>query len=218
MNHTLSLTTKTLEFNVKFHPDIDLDDGKWELGLLNFQIFYTIPNIDSTNDKFHFDDGKGIFEIPEGAYEIAQIVEYITTKVNEHYEMNRDLNIEDEEVRILLLEADAKTFKTTIWCVYPIDFTKENSIGPLLGFDKEKLNARTTYTSQSTINISKVNVIRVVSNIITGAHVNDRPMQVIYELTFAVDSGYRISSVPHNIIYFTIIVKKITNLHISVCN
>ena len=139
-------------------------------------------------------------------------MEYITTKVKAHYEVNRDLNIEEEEVRILLLEADAKTLKTTIWCVYPIDFTKENSIGPLLGFDKEKLNAKTTYKSQITINISKVNVIRVVSNITIGAYVNDRPTQVIYEFTLAVDLGYRISSVPQNIIYFPIIVKKITNL------
>ena len=67
MNHTLSLTTQTSEFDVTFHPAIDLDDGKWELGLLNFHSFNTIPNIDRTNNKFHFDDGKGIIEISEGA-------------------------------------------------------------------------------------------------------------------------------------------------------
>lgn len=219
MVSTLSLTTKTSEFDVNFHPAIDLEDEKWEMGLLNFQSFNTIPNIDSTNNKFHFDNGKGVVTIPEGAYEVAQVIEHIISKVDEYYHERRDPDTEDEEVRILLLEADVKTLKTTIWCVYPIDFTQENSIGPFLGFtDKEKLEARTTYDSPSTLNISKVNVIRVLTNITTGAYVNEKPTQVIYEFTLAVDSGYRISSVPQNIIYFPIIVKKITNLHISVCD
>ena len=99
-------------------------------------------------------------------------------------------------MRTLLLKADAKNLETTIWRVYFIDITKDNSIGLLLSFDKEKLNARTTYRLQSTINISKVNVMRVVSNISTCAFINDRPTQVIYEFTLAVDLRYRIFSVP----------------------
>ena len=124
------------------------------MGLFNFQSFNTIPDIGSANNKFYFDDGKGIATIPEGAYEVAQVIEHIISKVDEYYEERRDPDTEDEKVRILLLEADVKTLKTTIWRVYSVDFTRENSIGFFLGFtDKEMLEARMTYDSPSTLNI-----------------------------------------------------------------
>ena len=62
MVSTLSLSAKSSEFEVSYFPSLDLDDKKWELGLLDFQAYNTIPNIDNRNNKFHFDNGKGVIE------------------------------------------------------------------------------------------------------------------------------------------------------------
>ena len=113
---------------------------------------------------YNFNDGKGVVTIPEVVYDVTQVIEHIISKVDKYYPERRDPDTEDKEVRILLLQANVKTLKTTFWCVYPVDFTQVNSIGPFLGFtNKEKIEARTTYNSPSTLNISKVNVIRVLT-------------------------------------------------------
>ena len=39
---------------VNYFPLIDLSDGQYELGLADLEMFHTIPNIDSSNDKFYF--------------------------------------------------------------------------------------------------------------------------------------------------------------------
>ena len=217
MVSTLSLTTKSSEFEVSYFPSLDLDDKKWELGLLNFQAYNTIPNIDTRNNKFHFDDGKGVIEIPTGSYEIKQISEYLSEKINEYYQKNNKNSSEgDDELKVLILEGNTKTLKTEIWCIYSMDFTQDHSIGAFLGFFKEILSAKETHISESTLNISKVNVIRIITNITTGAYVNNKPTPSIFEFALAIDPGFKISITPQNIIYFPIIVKNITNLHIKV--
>ena len=39
---------------VTYFPPIELSDGQYELGLTDLETFHTIPNIDSSNDKFNF--------------------------------------------------------------------------------------------------------------------------------------------------------------------
>ena len=213
MVNTISITSKKSEIDVNFFPSIDLGEKKWELGLLNFHSFNTIPNIDLKNNKFHFDDGKGLIEIPIGSYEINELSLYLTDKIKEYYSRN---NKNQDEKDVLLLHGDSKTLKTTIYCIYSIDFSKENSIGPFLGFSGGILERKKSHTSQNTINITKVNTIRVITNITTGAYVNNKPTQSIFEFPIDVDHGYRMSIVPKNVIYFPIIVKSITDLHIEV--
>jgi len=46
-------------------PAIDLSDGDYELGLTDFET-YTIINVNSSNNKFHFDkDDKEIWKFPK---------------------------------------------------------------------------------------------------------------------------------------------------------
>jgi len=53
-----------------------LSDGNYELSLTIFETYYTIPNVNSSNNKFYFDkDGKKI--IPERLYELRDINKYL---------------------------------------------------------------------------------------------------------------------------------------------
>lgn len=39
---------------VNYSPLIDLSDGVYELGLTDFKVFYTIPNVDSSKKRLQF--------------------------------------------------------------------------------------------------------------------------------------------------------------------
>jgi len=46
----------------------DLSDGGYEFGLTDFET-YSIPNVNSLNNKFYFDKDDIEIVIPEGSYE-----------------------------------------------------------------------------------------------------------------------------------------------------
>jgi len=55
------LTGKSSVLMVNYSPAIDLSDDDYELGLMNFETYYTIPNVNASNNKFYF--GKDDIEI-----------------------------------------------------------------------------------------------------------------------------------------------------------
>jgi len=59
---------------------VDLSDGDYELGL-DFETYNTISNVNSSNDKFYFEDDKEIV-IPEGSYEIYNINKYLKRAIS----------------------------------------------------------------------------------------------------------------------------------------
>jgi len=55
MSLIFTLIGKSSIFAVSYFPAVDLSDGDYKLGLTNFEIYYTIPNVNSSNNKFYFD-------------------------------------------------------------------------------------------------------------------------------------------------------------------
>ncbi|KYN15251.1 hypothetical protein ALC57_12518 [Trachymyrmex cornetzi] len=47
-----------------------LSDGDYELGLMIFETYHTIPNINESNNKFYFNKDDAEITIPEGSYEV----------------------------------------------------------------------------------------------------------------------------------------------------
>jgi len=47
-----------------------LSDHDYELDLTSFEIYYTILNVNSSNNKFYFDKDDKEIVIPEGLYEL----------------------------------------------------------------------------------------------------------------------------------------------------
>jgi len=54
-----------------------LSDGDYELCLTNFETYYIISNINSSNNKFYYNKSDKEIVIPEGSYELHDIEKYL---------------------------------------------------------------------------------------------------------------------------------------------
>lgn len=282
---TLTLTGDSSHLSAQYCPEIDLSDGEYVCGLIDFQTFNSIPNIDESNNLFYFghanllqndgnrnnknnnsnndnedrtlnsvdlieesdDTSNSVDEeerekqpegeerlltnrvrnkkrkkraivyapvrepialtcvkIPTGSYELDHLAEYL----QRHVALNGGK---------LVLHANTNTLHCEIYCNQPIDFSRANTIGPLLGYRIDQvLKAYETHESQLPANILKVNVIRIECSIITGSYLNNKPSHSIHEFSPRVPPGYKIIEVPQNVIYYPITVRNIQNIDLSI--
>lgn len=227
MSLTLTLTGERSVLAASYFPPIDLSDGEYELGLTNFETYNTIPNVDSTNDTFHFGDDESI-AIPEGSYELPAIEKYLRAALlrrNARIEKNDDEDdryvfeeIDNEEIESpIVLRANESTMKCEIKCAYRVDFTKPNNIGSLLGFGAHrKLKENRWFRSDKSVNILKVNIVRVECNITTGAYSNGKSVHTIHEFALNVPPGYKLSETPTRVIYLPVIARNVTDIAVRV--
>ncbi|KYN10399.1 hypothetical protein ALC57_17470 [Trachymyrmex cornetzi] len=133
-----------------------LSDGDYELGLLIFETYYTIPNVNESNNKFYFDKDDAEITVPESSYEVRDINEFLKRAI---LRSRRDAL---ETVDIVLLHGDNSNnsnYKTDddddgegakypitiranynmMRCAYRINFGKPNSIGSWLGFSSKRI-------------------------------------------------------------------------------
>ena len=54
---------------MSYFPAVDLGDGDYELGLTDFETYYTLASINSTNNKFYYDYEEIV--IPKGSYKLV---------------------------------------------------------------------------------------------------------------------------------------------------
>lgn len=230
---TLTFTGNSSQLQADYFPAIDLSDGNFECGLVDFQTFNSIPNIDETNNLFYNEHEKIVFdrninqhsnntesvnsvenrecdEISEdynGANVIQALGEpsirrrkraigtnplkekqplsYIIIPTGsyelEHLSKLLKKNLEPKGVKIEL-DASKNTLQCEVLCSQPINFSKPNTIGPLLGFRKNNvLKENNLHVSPLPADILKINVIRVECNIITGSYLNSKPSHTIHE-------------------------------------
>jgi len=79
MSLMLTLTGKNTIL-VNYFSLIDLSDNDYELGLMDFETYYTIPNVNALNNKFYFGDDAEI-TIPEGSYELQAINKFLNRAI-----------------------------------------------------------------------------------------------------------------------------------------
>lgn len=110
------------------------------------------------------------------------------------------------------------TLKSEIKCKYSIDFSKENTIGSLFGFSATQRLEQPNqwYKSNSTVNIIKINIIRIECSVTSGAYTNGTLSHVIHEFFPRVPPGYKISESPTNVIYLPVIARLIDRLNIRI--
>lgn len=197
MSFTLSISSKTSVLSSNFSPPLQLENG-YECALLYLSTFNSIPNIDSTNNKFHYGDNEMI-EIPEGTYELQDIADYIKSKIQN---------------ATLTLSSNNNTLKTTIFCTKDINFKKSESLGNLLGFGKQILKANKLHESALPVNILSTTVVRIECDIISGSFINGKSGHIIHEFAPNIPPGYRIIEIPKNVIYFPINQKTISTINI----
>lgn len=221
---TLTLSGKRSDLQAKYFPPIDLFDGEYECGLINLETWNSIHNITNKNNYFYFgyenltDDDKfnnkletvkskgkqslNMIKIPPGVYQIDDLAKLLKTQLS-YLDVSFDLRL------------NKNTLTCELECTQPIDFSKPNSFGDLIGFGKRQLQESIVHISHTTPDISNISVIRVECNIIKGAYFNGEAVHTIHEFTPTVPPGYKIIEVPKNVIYFPVTVRAIHTLNIA---
>lgn len=200
---TLSNTSSVLEAH--FFPPIILE-GNYEIGLISFLSYNSIPNIDITNNRFHF-DGEKYIEIPIGSYEIVDIDKTINAEIKKKYKND------ETQLRISIND---NTLTCKVHCTKQVYFNKYRSIGSLLGFINCEAAANTDLESNAPINIMKVNSIRVECNIASSSFLNGQPDHSIHDFFPNCRIGYKIIEIPKNIIYSSVTAQSIDYLNLKI--
>ena len=183
----------------RYFPPIELDESKnYSIGLTHFVVYNSVPNVDESNNVFHFGDQTII--IPIGSYELEDIENYLKQTLGDE----------------ISLTANQNTLRCEIKGSKDIDFSKPKSIGSLLGFPRVKLKAKQLHSSTHPVDIVKLNVIVIDCNIATGAYINERESHAIYQFAPVTSPGYKIIEVPHNILYLPVKRKQIDNITLSI--
>lgn len=92
------------------------------------------------------------------------------------------------------------TLKSEIICRYKIDFTKENSLGKILGFDRV-IPAFEKALSEKLVNILQKEIIKVECNLSISSFDNSALSHLLYEFFPLTSLGYKIVEIPRNLIY-----------------
>lgn len=216
MSTTFTISgTKTLE--ASYFPPIELGAEKYELGLVLFETYNTIPNVTLENNIFYYGEGKTI-ELPVGSYEFEDIGKYLEKELQAREVATKKRDIKDiERKKILNLYGNLQTLKVEIICDYKIDFTseKKRNIGQILGYDTV-LQPKKLYESAKGVSIFHVNTIQIQCNITGGSYNNNKKSHIIFEFSPNVAPGYKINLVPTTVIYQAVIVRTIDHINIKI--
>lgn len=206
MSTIFILTGKESVLSADFNPPIFLsDEDEYVMGLLSFETFNTIANILQPKNKFRL-TGRPEIELPEGAYEINDINTYI----------NLNLNAKKGSREYVDLRGNKITKKAMIKASHEIDFTSDNSIRDLLGFEKKKYPADELFESKNIVKIMSINSILIHCNISIGSYKNGESGHIIHQFFPIVPSGFKIVESPSPVIYLPISTKTITNITIKI--
>lgn len=207
---TLSLSGNKSIISADYFPPIILD-GSYEFGFVELQSFNSIPNIDETNNTFHY--GDDFVKLSTGSYEIDDLNKAIQSLIIE--KENNSNNIGDENTFISIIP-NYNTLKCSLKCTKVVNFHKNNSIGSILGFTKRKLAPGIKHESDTPVNILKVNSIRIECNITTNAFINNERVHTIHEFFPNVAPGYKIIEIPNSIIYLPVTIQSIASLTLKI--
>lgn len=224
MSTTFTFTGYKSELTELYFPPFELDPTKvYVIGLIDFQTFNSIPNIEENKNRFYI--GDHTVTIPVGQYEITDLEEFIMKTVHikqnpnhSDFEYESSDNENESETRpkkdYFSLLGNPNTLKCTIESSLPVDFRPKDSIRELLGFEAELLEADYPHESTNLVNISKINVFQIDCSIVTGRKL----AHTLHEFSPQVSPGYKIVEVPSSIIYLPINTHTIDNITIRIVN
>jgi len=221
---TITHTDTKSDFTINLSPPIYLDPNKkYEAALLSISLYNSIPNITEENNKFKYssDEGKSwkIITLNKGSYELQAINDEIQRQMI----INEDYDAENNKFYITL-SADIAELKSIIDITnkkYLVDFNVENCIGPTLGFFREETETSKYFhkkigigynKSQNIVDITKINLVLVNIDIISGSYVNGNQSPCIYSFDpYKVPPGYKLDERPNPTLIFYPINR--TNIH-----
>lgn len=202
MSYSFVISGNSSILTVEFHPPIYLEENvEYVIGLVNFETFNAIPNIDESNNEMIHDDNIQTV-IPPGSYELQDINKYL----QKHYEKD---NI------IFNLFANNNTLHTHLKSSRSITF-REGTIAKLLGFKNQRLEKNIEHISEYPAEIIKVNSINIDCSIAEGSYLNGKPVHIIHQFFPSVAPGFKIIESPQNLIYFPVTARVIDKIIIKI--
>jgi hypothetical protein len=195
-------------FSHRFYPPLQSaaaaalgDEVGAEVAITLFSSYYCKKNVDKSNNKFYFDDDRMV-ELPEGTYSVHTLEEELKNLVGSDN---------------ILLAVQEPTGRLGIWCKYPVNFGKENSLGELLGFEKDSVLAPArVHIAPKTTNLHAAEAIYVKCHGAEGAIVNGEQSDVIFTIALNAEPQFKISATPTRAIYHRIKLSSISELRFTV--
>lgn len=191
----------TSTYTMKFSPQLVLDSPFYEIGLIDLETFYTIPNVDKKNNRINYYSNKAASFVDiyfeKGGYDIKEL--------NSRLESALKANGDDGAIKILAVGSIGKCEMTLTNT--QVDFTKENSINKLLGFNNEIYGEKTatiTKISENNINITDINTLFVRCNIVEQSYKNGNKDIIIFSFYPKVPPGFKIVEQPDHITFLPI--------------
>lgn len=205
MSRTFTLSGCNSTLSTNFYPPIELDIySSYGVGLIGFYSYNSIFNVDESNNKIvlHYENDLNDISlfIPPGTYEIDEINKAIqeTIKENISYDTTKDFN------ELFRLQANNNTLKCELYSFFEVDFSKTNCLNTLLGFESKLLKSKKKHESTVAVNITKVRLVRVDCNLVSGAYINGKEMHTLFEFDIDVEPGYKLTKEPQNVIYLSV--------------
>lgn len=91
-----------------FPPIVLDDDGEYVMGLFNLQTYNSVPNINASNNLFHYRYGMDhedfVVVIPNGSYEVSDLSRFITKHMNKRNEFL--ISLPDAAKDVILARVD----------------------------------------------------------------------------------------------------------------
>ena len=200
---------------IRLNPNLS-----YKVGLVFFGVFNLPRLINSTNNNFRYSKDSGATWktgiIPPGAYDIDDLNSAIQTILT----ANGDWI--DNAIVIEVINAVAK-FVIKLASGYQVDFTINNSLGSILGFNSRIISSSSN-TADTIGNIQAgVNSINIKTDISFGGLVGNSTTKtlerkgIIYSIPLFIQpiGGY-IAEAPLNPIYYPLSVNRIENIYIRV--
>lgn len=209
MSFSFILNGKSSILSYDFNPPIYLEENEdYEIGLTNFDSFYSIPNIDEKNNTFIWWDGDNkehVCKIETGSYEITSILEKLQREI-----------FENDEEAVFTMNFDSNTAKVIVRTNRKISFDVQNSLGAVIGFNKRIIQPETTTVGDFPVQILRINAICIDCNIAAGSFLNGNPVHIIHQFFPTVSPGYKIIETPLTTIYYPVTVKAISNIRVRI--
>lgn len=199
MSMSFTLKGQDSILTAKFFPPIKLDENvSYFIGLVDFETFNSIPNIQAGNDKFFYDSK--FLTFPTGSYEVEQIDKFLKEQLGND---------------AIELTANTATLKCELKSKHVIDFTQKESIGPLLGFKSNVLQPNILHESDEPVQIFGINAILIDCSLVSGAYINGKEIHTIHQFAPVTPPGYRIIEVPQTVIYLPVNTKLIDSVTVK---
>ena len=213
----VTITGRKSEIITSFSPPLSFpNDRDFEMACCSVETFYSFPNIDKTNNsmRISLDGGKKwlVIEIPTGSYEIRAINSAVKKLIEKAVKVATP-----SKKNSLCISPNRNTLKCemTLDKNVQVDFRgSDGTLRSVLGFAKKLYKGPETFESEQIVNILRINSIFVHCDIINQALRNGISSPVIYNFFPNVSPGYKIVSIPTNLIYLPLSLNVISELKV----